>query len=460
MKKCAVLLISYHFYPSNEVGAKRPSETAIYLQKAGHSVTVLRGTAHGKPDSLQCKKLDGLTLVSVKIPKKIFTDGWIKLKEIVHRLRSAKSVGKNASSRMDSKSGGSETRRFPWLRRQLLAVDTLFQGDKRWLLKSIVKILLLCRRNRYDVIIASGPPMVGYVCGLVAGKLSKAPLILDFRDPWYRHGDKERRLQNPGHPLAVFENRMGQRCISNSSGIIVASPGIRRHLELSFDVADQQIYLVRNGFDDGAIVSEPPPTGRLEILYAGSLYWNRNPFPFLESLNYVASQPGVSREKIQFTLVGNCEEWNGISLQSWVNDKGMRGIVRILPAVDLPELRGLIVSSNLLVNFAQGQPRQIPAKSYEYLAVGRDILIVAENTSDVAALFREAKVGEIVRPDDTESLKDILMRQYVRYVDQCRRSNRKNVNVKLYSRQVQLAEFDKIVQRVALNGNVAKQNTS
>ena len=43
MDKTHVLVVSYHFYPSTEIGAKRPSETTRYLAEQGYPVTVIRG---------------------------------------------------------------------------------------------------------------------------------------------------------------------------------------------------------------------------------------------------------------------------------------------------------------------------------------------------------------------------------------------------------------------------------
>ena len=60
-------------------------------------------------------------------------------------------------------------------------------------------------------------------------------------------------------------------------------------------------------------------------------------------------------------------------------------VVSVIPAVDPGELTAYMNASNVLINFAQGQARQIPAKSYDYLAWRRDVLTIAEPSATEVA---------------------------------------------------------------------------
>lgn len=447
MSKASILFVSYHFYPSLEVGAKRPSETAAYLQRSGFDVTVLR--AIGRTDSKHVHA-DDLNVLSVRVPAKRMTAAWKTFKGIVRRDASNGTAMATEPNVAASRSASCSMRPFRWLRRQVLAYDTLLQGHKLWIFKSAVKLLWLCRRRRFDLIIASGPPGAGYVCGWAASKLAKAPLLLDMRDPWYLHGDKERSDDTVvrGHPLTKLEDRIARHCVAQSMAIVAASPGIRSHTAESFAVLGKPIYVIRNGYDELAVVEQPPPHGRLEMLYAGTLYLNRNPFPFLEAVACALRKPSIQKDKIEVRLVGKCESWNGIALQPWLRERGLEGVVRVLPFADAERLRQLVVDSNVLLNFAQGQPRQIPAKSYEYLAAQRDVLVIAERRSDVADLFREAGVGEVVDCNDSALLASIIESLYERHVACYRSPWRANFDAKRYGRAARLAEFASLVEGI------------
>lgn len=449
MTRGSILLVSYHFYPSPEVGAKRPSETALSLIRNGYEVTVLRAWDRSFSRLPSPEALRGMEIVSVTIPKRLITAMWIKLKGLVKGRDSVQSAMPMWSTEGQS-TGTSKPKMtlFGWMRRQLLAYDTLFQGNKRWLILSVLKLYARFGRKRFDLVIASGPPMVSYICGWIAARLWNAKLILDYRDPWYLHGDKELSTVMLGHPLANFENELGRKCAARCAAIVAASPGTKRHILERFGIPGERVRLVRNGFDEHAVISEAAPHGSLEMLYAGSLYWNRNPFPFMEALHDALVDGEVSRTKIHLRLVGDCETWKGIPLAPWVAERGMQDVIEILPFLSPAELRNVVAKSNLLINFAQGQQRQIPAKSYEYIAAQRDVLVVAEHGSDVADLFREAGVGTIVEPGDSAGFRRAIVEMYAKHVAAEGQQRPATVDIRPYSRTAQLERFLAVVEEV------------
>lgn len=446
MTEATILLVSYHFYPSPEVGAKRPSQTAKYLQARGFRMVVCRGIAKSLDRSEPPSEFGAIELISVSFPRKRLTNLWKRV-----RIAFA-SRGRSRSRRQPSVPSEKVARQAPqssggigWLRRQFRALESFLQGDKLWLLSALSKTLWRLRGRNVDLVIASGPPIAGYICGTLVARFLKSRLLLDFRDPWYLHGDPERKTQIVGHPLANLENHIGQLCVSSSDAIVVSSPGIEDHLRDAFSIDKQAIWLVRNGFEDEDVVHEPVPTGRLTMLYAGSLYWNRNPFPFLEALRSVCESSSVSRSNIQFQLVGRCADWNGISLQEWIDERGLQDVVTIAPPVDRDKLRALVVNSNVLVNFAQGQARQIPAKSYEYIASGREILTLAERDSAVACLFAEACRGVVVEPEDAVGLREAIMELYERFVSHAV-AHQRTTAIDGFSRIRQLERFEAAIE--------------
>lgn len=448
MKSGSILVVSWHFYPSREVGAKRPSETALYLRSCGYEVTVLRAWDPSFSALMPARDLRELRVLSVTIPKKRITALWIKLKGILGRSRrSDKPVGAAGDAGSVARTARGVTV-LGWLRRQLLAYDTLFQGNKRWLLKSVLALAFRFRRGSFDLVVASGPPMVSYICGWMAARILGAKLVLDYRDPWYLHGDEELSTVMLGHPLARFENDLGRKCAEGCAAIVAASPGTKRHILERFGVASEDVHVIRNGFDEHALVEESPPRGRLEILYAGSLYWNRNPFPFLEAMHRVLAAGDVSRNLVRFRLVGNCETWKDVPLAPWLAERGMQDVVEILPFMSPAELSAHLAESNVLVNFAQGQPRQIPAKSYDYIAAKRDVLVIAEDDSDVADLFREAGLGIVVEPEDSAGFEEAIRALYAKHVVAGTEAQAEPVDVERYSRYAQVSRFAALVDEV------------
>ena len=449
MNKPRILLISYHFYPSPEVGAKRPSETAIHLAGQGYDVTVLRAREREHIGRVDPAELSGLKLISVKVPRRLFTAAWIRLK----------SAFKGRNHGMHSSAGGKVAQALPepgrrrrspiaWLHRQLLAYDTLFQGNKRWLLLSVLKLLPPIGFRGFDLVIASGPPMVSYICGWAAARLAGAKLVLDYRDPWYLHGDEELSTVMLGHPLARFENGLAKTCARSCVALVAASPGTRQHISSRFGVDEKDVHVIRNGYDRHAIVTTPSPAGRLDFLYAGSLYWNRNPFPFLEGLKRALLRSGVDRARVKFRLYGRCEQWNKVPLAPWIAANGIQDVVEILPMISPEELNHVVADSNVMINFAQGQRRQIPAKSYDLMASRRDVLVITELDGDVADLFREARIGTIVEPNDVDGVEQAVLSMYARHVLGEGGGTVGCTDIDRYSRETQLRLYGELVAAV------------
>jgi glycosyltransferase involved in cell wall biosynthesis len=446
MTRRRILLVSYHFYPSPEVGAKRPSETALHLMRRGYDVTVVRAWERDFATRATQQPLDGLRLIEVRVPPRIFTALWVKLKAL---LKGKAPANAGMWTTDDARSAAPRgLGPLAWCRRQILAWDTLFQGSKRWLLKAVVKTLFATRGRKFDLVIASGPPMVSYIAGWALAALKGARLILDYRDPWYLHGDPELSTVMLGHPLARFENRLASTCAARCAALIAASPGTKRHILEHFPVSEARVHLLRNGFDVHAVVDTPPEPGRLEMLYAGSLYWNRNPFPFLEALAVVLREGGTSRAAIRCRFVGNCEEWKGQPLRPWIAERRLEDVVEIVAHVSPQELKKLVARSHVLINFAQGQKRQIPAKSYDYIAARRDALVITESDSDVADLFREAGIGSIVEPNDEAGFAAAIRRFCAKHVHGDGGAAQGGADLTRYSRETQVERFAALVSAV------------
>jgi hypothetical protein len=176
-------------------------------------------------------------------------------------------------------------------------------------------------------------------------------------------------------------------------------------------------------------------------LYAGSLYFNRDPFPLLEAVRDLVNSPGVERERVCFSLVGDCRHWNGQDLAAWVRAEGVEDCIRLLPRVAPTAVRAMMAEAEVLVNFAQGQPDQIPAKLYDYLASGREMLLIAEAHSDAARVARESGAGRIVEPTEVAALRAVLVELYTFYVERGLSFAPEERTIGKYSRDYQNGRF-------------------
>ena len=417
-----VLLVSYFFYPSTEVGAKRTSELALSLQDAGATVKVIHARSREliPTDDALLDKVRSVSRHSVVIPPKIVDRAWAAIKALKPRQPQKSQDAASGDAIPDlSKPVPSGPPRLSFvqvLRRQYLAFETLFGGRKFWALLVWVRVLYLRLFSRAEVVVSSGPPMVSYLGGIFASWVNACPWVMDMRDPWFLNRRAGHLVE--GHWLMRIEDWAARQCIRRSDAIVCASPGIARYLQRNFTEYRDNAVVIRNGFDAEAVLTDSGPVGSLSMLYCGTLYLNRNPFPFLEALVRVLNEGIVERSLVRFLFVGNCSAWNGISLTGWLREHGIDDVVTVRDFVTASELSTLVADANVLVNFSQGQSDQIPAKTYEYIASGRMFLVIAERDSDSADLIKDIPSGVLVEPSDTRAMEQYLRDLITRLVDE------------------------------------------
>jgi hypothetical protein len=81
-------------------------------------------------------------------------------------------------------------------------------------------------------------------------------------------------------------------------------------------------------------------------------------------------------------------------------------------------LAALYETATLLLNFAEGQKMQVPAKTFELLALGREVLMLCEADSDTATVVNGVGGVSCISTDDREAIKSFLDDVYRRHVTQ------------------------------------------
>jgi glycosyltransferase involved in cell wall biosynthesis len=276
-------------------------------------------------------------------------------------------------------------------------------GFKLWSTLAVVHGLRL--QPQPDMILASGPPWSPVFAASLVARIRRVPLVADFRDPWVwefrRHGDLQSRIQ-------YWTTRHLERLVLRwASAVTVTTGRFQQALLGRRPTAAGKTFLLRNGFDPEMLIAKPGPRGRLALLYAGTIYMNRNPIPLFDGLAALLSEPGVDRAKVSLKLVGNCSRWQEHSVADLARDRGLSDIVEVRGPVSGAEVRELTLRANVIVNFAQGQPEQVPAKLYEQIASHRHGLLFAEPDSESAMLIEDCPRIRRVDDDDAQILGEL-----------------------------------------------------
>ncbi|MFT6834894.1 MAG: hypothetical protein ACJA0H_000927 [Francisellaceae bacterium] len=410
MKK--VLLISYHFYPDTSIGARRPTEFVKSLHGAGYSIDVLtlnRELSNSVDFVDRFYSIneypDPINLVSKAIKKisKVFKknkqEGILKVKKTFNQLSKAeKEVWQTMPESF-----------FLKARRYILSFQASLSAKKIWILLGIIKLVCIrLKRKRYNIVITSSPPIAVNVLGLVAQRLFKAKWILDLRDPVIQWEDIYPECISAGR--VKLEERFEGLYLGRSDLILVTTPSYKSELDSKCILKDfnKEIVLLLNGYDSqikNKNIDIKRKSDVLNIIYAGSLYMNRDPFPFLLAIKNLIIK---DIRKISVNFFGSCSSWKGIDMKKWLELNEISSYVTIHGTVDSDLLDEIYQDADILLVFAQGQPKQIPAKVFEYLPYSAPILCVSEKDADTTKLLSGIVSAYVVESDEKKIQKIIL----------------------------------------------------
>jgi hypothetical protein len=271
--------------------------------------------------------------------------------------------------------------------------------------------------------------------------------VADYRDPW-----TDLRPQHNYSPRGIelyLVRWLEKRVLASAGAVTSTGTGVADLLCERHAWLRPKIRLIRNGYDVDLAPAQTSTGHVLALLFAGELYAGRNPFPLLEALERLLHKDSVRPESISITLMGKCSHYNGISLAGWLNGRACESIVSVVPRQPMSVVATEMQKATVLLNLAQNQPLAVPAKSFEQLAAGREMLLVAERGSETATLLGTIPGVTLVDGDDPSALDTALEDFYHRHVVEGIASPPPHGAVRQFSRAVINVEIVDLVKTLA-----------
>lgn len=442
MRSPAVVLISFHFHPAEEVGGRRTTALARYLVEKGVQVVVV--SAFGNRDiEPGTEILAGIVAMPVKSPRRRFVDFVVSLKRGSRNSNEPTSSPQTPPTPARHHLIGAPV--WGFLRKMFFRVAYFVDPNKTWAWRAARAAVKAGREHRARAVLSSAPPNTVLLAGTLAAKRLGVPHIADFRDPWTDSmvSDPHRRtdylLQRPLERWVIHSARM----VTSTGTAVAASLGKR------YPRAATQIHVVRNGFDGELRRTSRETHGRLSILYAGELYLGRNPFPFLSAVEGLLSRQDVDPDRVRITFMGDVDRYADQSVPDWLAGKRCAPITRILARASKERVAEEIEQATVLLNFAQHQPLSVPAKTYEHLAAGREILLICERDSETARVVAGLSGVNQVDPSQPGQLEKVLFDLYRRHVIEEQMSVPPEDVVSQFSRAAANRQFWSIIAPIA-----------
>jgi glycosyltransferase involved in cell wall biosynthesis len=198
--------------------------------------------------------------------------------------------------------------------------------------------------------------------------------------------------------------------VKRANRIVFVAEGNRDDFAAHYgSAAAAKFRVVPNGCDPGEFDAIQPPdidsSGPHIMLHAGSLYAGRTPAPVFRALAQAFGDGRIDRQRFRLRFLGSNAA--AADLAGLTRELGIDDVVEFLPRVPRHvSLRAMVSASSLLL-LQPGHTVSVPGKVYEYLAAGRPIFALAEE-SETAYVVRRSGLGVSVPPDDERAIADAL----------------------------------------------------
>lgn len=388
MKK--VLIIAYYFPPLGGSGVQRTLKFVKYLPEYGWEPTVLTigDTAYYAKDESLLKEIEAL---KIRVIRTQSTDP----NAVLHR-----------NHREIVKMPKEGTRKFLTYMSDLFFIPDNKIGWKKHAVKAASELL---KKEKFDVLYATAPPVTDFLIGVELKKRFHVPLVIDYRDSWIDYPYKYFPT-----PLHRYLHVKKERHVVHKSDMVVTTSRhvkeelIQRHKFLSYN----DITILSHGFDpDDLKVPNPqvlPRTEKMRFTYSGMFYGTITPVHFLQALAKVLKENPPMRGRIEACFVGLFRPEH-INL---VNQLGLQNSVNLLGYLEHQEAVRYLLASDVLWLINQDD-LMTPGKLYEYIGTGKKILGCV--TKGYLASTIEEAGGMVVPPAEVNAIAAAIVSLYQQY---------------------------------------------
>lgn len=366
-------MIAYLYPPFNYSGAIRAFRFVKYLEKLGHPVTVLAAGTEARPS----------------------------VQGIVHRVR-----GDFEHCREEGVAGFLEK----VLRRTILPCD----WGNIWAFKAAHYGARLMAGKIKPVVISTSPPLPAHWVALWFKLRYGVRWIADFRDPFVGETMRTSRRARYTDPfLERFMFRHADLIIANTD--VVAESWKRRYPEFS-----AKIHLIWNGFDpEENLVARPIDPRSFKVLsHVGSIYGARHPGQLLAAVDRLIQREAIGPASVRIRLVGPLDRTafgDGYLLDRLTALGCVECVPQQIPRREAQDVMATSDALLLLDMLDENGGVHVAAKLYEYVRVGRPILVSTKrNSATERILIRSGIPYMVIYPDDSDAATDEKVLDFLR----------------------------------------------
>jgi len=376
MSRPRVLLVAFHYHPEVSAGVHRARIMEEYLVAQGCEVTLL--THQDIKQSLQ-----GGAVVRVPLPRYL-------------------APPEGRADRVPTRRGNLFRR---WVRRWLLIPD-VFVG---WSLLAARAAARRYRQSPFDLVVTSSPPESVHWIGWSVKRRFGVRWLADFRDGWTLEPHRE-EVRLPARRW--LDRRLERAVVQTTDWVTVNTRPVAEDLLTRAPAKGGRIHVLPTGFGDDRFAPIAHDARQFRLVYTGrfGLSWREaSPAPFFQGLRQALASDCDLAGQLRLVLKGSFAPEERALWQS----PSVAAVVEELPQGPYAEAMGYAAgATGLLLVAPRGLRSVVPRKLFDYLAVRRPILAVADPASEVARILRETRAGVCCAHGDPAGIASELARLF------------------------------------------------
>jgi hypothetical protein len=339
-----VLFLAHSFPPENIIGALRPFRFAKYLPQFGYSPIVVTASRPGpdKPD-------------------------------YVHYVPSPIGFGERIVNRI-----------------------LVFEEHFSWAKSAAREAERLLRETQTRVVFSTSPPFGVHIAARTLKQRCGVKWVADFRDPMIGN---DARL---GLAIRQVDKHFEPGFFNDADIIISNTQAAAELLKTRYPQHKGKIHAIYNGFDpetQGLRALPIPPRPFRVLMHAGSLYRVSMTAAFLEALSLAVTTGAVNPATVRLRMVGEIERYRALRESPPFRSLQEAGMLECTPThVPVAEARRMMAEADYQVaidRYRDGGIIQLPAKTFEYVQIGRPVLAVTGSGSPMEYALRTSGIRHV-----------------------------------------------------------------
>lgn len=405
-----VLIISYHFPPSGGANTRRLLMFLKYLPQFHWTPIVLTtrgGTGFGFDPSL-------LKLV----PREVRVHKAFDLSPLLKRILPSsdtereRAIPKN-HSRLRKTAVRLCRQAISWIKRWSAIPDAFMLV---WAPFAVAVGFRAIAREDTAVIYSTGPPFSNHIIGMCLKRITKKPLILDFRDAWT--ANPVRRMKYPG-ARHLIESFLETLVIRSADLVVSTTEGITQDFRRRYEFESAKKFItLPNGYDREEFCIPGKPArdhcDKMRVVHTGHLRLERSPKPLLIAMRRLFDEKPNLTHDIEVYLVGENQPFlDGKTIENYLEEFCLDSVVKLVAHVPQTEAIRYQMSADILLLVIGVVPPEeistygVASKVFDYMLAGKPVLTVSD-PGPVSELVERTQIGPRFAPSDIDGIRRYL----------------------------------------------------